>query len=393
MTPRRVVIVMLEAPLPFGNAAARWFYVLLKGLVARGHRVTAFASCSKPAEIEQARQLFPAPDYDLRLYPFPVRGGWRSKAETLLRPYSYMFSDELKRELEAELARGYDVLHLEQLWCGWVALGHRAKAVVNVHHLVWIDLEHVRPAGWKEWFTRRLMFRAERTLVRAFTHFRGCSPRLVPEVVKVNPTARVTTVPVGIEPDQYPYIPDARRTADPVVSVIGNMNWYPTRSAAERLLTRLWPEVKRRVPAARLQLVGWGARTALREYLHLPDVSVEEDVPDTRPHFERTGVMVYAPGRGSGMKIKILEAFGYGVPVVTTSEGVEGMPAVDGVHAGVCEDDAGLIARTVSLLLDPAAQNRQRAAARALLEAHCGPGPTLDGIEAIYATLPTGGAA
>ena len=63
--------------------------------------------------------------------------------------------------------------------------------------------------------------------------------------------------------------------------------------------------------------------------------------------------MVYAPSRGSGMKIKILEAMASGVPVVTTSEGVEGLPAVDGVHAGVCEDDAGLIDRTVALLEDP----------------------------------------
>ena len=35
--------MMIEAPpLPFGNAAARWYYVLLKGLVARGHKDTAF---------------------------------------------------------------------------------------------------------------------------------------------------------------------------------------------------------------------------------------------------------------------------------------------------------------------------------------------------------------
>jgi hypothetical protein len=119
----------------------------------------------------------------------------------------------------------------------------------------------------------------------------------------------------------------------------------------------------------------------------MPDVTVEENVPDTRPYFERTGVMLYAPGRGSGMKIKILESLGFGVPVVTTSEGVEGLPAADGVHAGVCEDDAGLIERTVKLLGDPAAQNRQRAAGRALLETHCGPKPTVDAIERIYAAM------
>jgi polysaccharide biosynthesis protein PslH len=381
------VIVFLEAPVPFGNAAARWYYVLLRELVARGHRVTAFAACSKLREIDEARKLFPAPEYDLRPYLFPVRAGLSAKFETLRRPYSYMFSDELKRDLEAELARGFDVLHLEQLWAGWLGLLHRDKALVNVHHLIWIDLEYRQTPGLRDRFTRWMMFRAERMLVRRLRHFRSCSPRLVPEMLAVNPGASITTVPVGIDPGLYPYIPDDRRTGEPVLSVIGNMGWYPTISAAKRLVTQLWPSIKQRVPTARLQLVGWGAKAALKDYLSLPDVSVEENVPDTRPYFERTAVMLYAPGRGSGMKIKILEAFGYGIPVVTTSEGVEGLPAIDGIHAGVCEEDAGLIERAISLLQDTAAQNRQRFAARSLLESHCGPKPTVDAIEAIHAKI------
>jgi len=385
MKPLRIVMVLLEAPVPFGNAAARWYYVLLRELVVRGHRVTAFAACSRVQEMAEAQKLFPALQYDLRLYPFPARTGIRAKLKTLRQPYSYMFSDELKRDLNAELTRGFDVLHLEQLWAGWLGITRRDKALVNVHPLVWIDLEDSQPLRLRDRLTRWTMFRAERMLVRRLRHFRSCSPRLVPEMLAVNPNATITTVPVGIDPALYPYIPDERRAGEPVLSVIGNMGWYPTLSAAKRLVTRLWPSIKKRVPVAHLQLVGWGAKVALKEYHSLPDVSVEENVPDTRPYFERTAVMLYAPGRGSGMKIKILEAFGYGIPVVTTSEGVEGIPALDGVHAGVCEDDAGLIDRTVSLLQDQGAQNRQRFAARALLESHCGPKPTVDAVEAIYA--------
>jgi glycosyltransferase involved in cell wall biosynthesis len=387
VTPLRIVLVLLEAPVPFGNAAARWFYVLLRELVARGHRVTCFAACSKPREMEEARRLFPAPDYDLRLYPFPTRRGLSAKLQTLRRPYSYMFSRELQQDLDAELARGFDILHLEQLWCGWLGLRYPERALVNVHHLVWIDLEHVRPPTVRGRFDRWFMLRAERTLVRRLRHFRACSPRLVPEIMRENPSAWVTTVPVGIDTGLYEFIPDERRSGEPIVSIIGNMGWYPTHSAAVRLVTRLWPEIKKRVPGARLQLVGWGAKTALKDFLCLPDVTIEENVPDTRPYFERTGVLLYAPGRGSGMKIKILEAMAYGVPVVTTSEGVEGLPAQDGVHAGVCDDDAGLIERTVALLNDPVAQNRQRVAARALLESHCGPQPTVDALEAIYSHM------
>src|SRR3954447_8527701 len=109
MSPLRIVLVTIEPPLPFGNAAARWYYVLVKGLLERGHRVTTFSACSKPDEIQKARALFPASADDLRLYPFPERSGWRSKRDTALRPFSYMFGSELRRDLQAVLADGFDV--------------------------------------------------------------------------------------------------------------------------------------------------------------------------------------------------------------------------------------------------------------------------------------------
>ena len=377
----------MEAPIPFGNAAARWYYVLYANS-SRGHRVVAFAACSKSTEIDEREDSSRAATTCAVIRSGPQ--GSRRETRNAPQPYSYMFSTELKRDLDAELARGFDVLHPEQLWTGWLGIAHRDRALVNVHHLVWIDLEQTSPPTLRARFDRWQMFRAERKLVGRLRHFRSCSPRLVPEMLAVNPNARITSVPVGIDPTLYTFIPDDRRTREPIVSVIGTMGWYPTHSAAVRLMTRLWPEIKKRVPAARVQLVGWGAKAALADYLSLPDVEIAENVADTRPYFERTAVMLYAPGRGSGMKIKILEALGYGVPVVTTSEGVEGLPAVDGLHAGICEDDAGLIERAARLLQDPETQNRHRHAARTLLEEHCGPKPTVDAIEAIYANVLAG---
>jgi glycosyltransferase involved in cell wall biosynthesis len=206
---------------------------------------------------------------------------------------------------------------------------------------------------------------------------------------QIAPWATVHVVPLALDLSLYPYIPAVRRPAEPVVGLIGSMDWYPSRSAAVRLLTRLWPAIRRRVPEAKVQVVGWGAREALRDYLPLPGVEVAENVPDTWPYFERTGVLLYAPAGGSGMKVKVLEAFAYGVPVVTTSEGVEGLPAQDQVHAGVCDQDEGLVERTAALLTNPAGQDRQRRAARALVEVHCNPQAVLDRVETCYADLLT----
>jgi glycosyltransferase involved in cell wall biosynthesis len=387
VTPLRIVLVMLEAPVPFGHAVARWSYVLLRELTARGHRVTAFAACSKISEIDEARRLFPEPEYDLRLYRFPSRKGFRTKLESFRRPNSYMFSPELKRDLQAELARGFDVLHLSDIWSGWVGLRHAQRALLSIHSLYPIDLAGVPVGGAAALLNRRLLYSAERRLVRTYPLLVTLSDRLRDGLAALNPRAEIAVIPLGIDSSLYPFIPDDHRPTEPIVTVIGSMNWFPTRSAAVRLMTRLWPGIKERAPSARVQLVGWGAREAMKEFAADPNVIIAENVPDTRPYFEQTTVMVYAPASGSGMKVKVLEALAYGVPVVTTGEGVEGLPAEDGMHAGISNDDHGLIDRAVRLLTDSAAANRQRAAGRRLVETHCGPGPVVDRFEALYRSL------
>jgi glycosyltransferase involved in cell wall biosynthesis len=385
VSPLRIVLVLLEAPVPFGHASARWSHVLLRELVRRGHRVTAFAACSKPEEIAPARALFPAPAYDLRAFPFPERRGVVSRWRTLRRPFSYMFGRELREELERELAKGYDVLHLEQLWSAWLGLEHPARALASVHNLYRIDLADTPPEGARGRVIRKLQLGAEEKLLRGLSHFRASSPRVAGEIARVNHAARVSTAPLGIDPALYEVFSGR---VEPVVSVIGNMSWQPSLSAAERFLERLWPEISRRVPAARAQVAGWGAKRALARFAGMPRLTIEEDVADIRPAFERTRVLLYAPGRGSGVKIKVQEALLWGVPVVTTREGVEGLEeAQDGVHAGIAEDDAGLVERTVRLLEDESARERQRREGRALVERCCGPDATVSATEAIYARV------
>ena len=387
MRPLRIILAMIEPPLPFGNAAGRWYYVLLRGLVERGHQVTALAACSAAADIEEARALFPPAKYDLRCHVFPRRTGIRAKLETLRRPYSYMFSPEFVHDLEASVSGGSDILHLEQLWSGWVGLGFSVPTLVSVHYLQAIDLSGSSPKNWRDRLNRLMMLSAERRLLRSSRWISACTPRLVPAIQKISPAADVTPVPLGIEPALYRYIPDHERARNPIVTLIASMGWHPGLLAARRLLSSLYPAIKRRIPGVRFEIIGWSARRSLSQYLDLPDVQIYENVPDAGPFFRRAGVFLYAPANGSGIKIKILEAMLLGVPVVTTSDGVEGVPAKDGVHAGISDVNEGLVERTVALLQDPTLQNRQRAAARDLVESWCSPQRTVAMIEDIYSRI------
>jgi len=50
----RIVVVTPAVPHPFGDTAARWFYVLITELVARGHDVVAVVATEEPDELVAA---------------------------------------------------------------------------------------------------------------------------------------------------------------------------------------------------------------------------------------------------------------------------------------------------------------------------------------------------
>ncbi len=384
----RILLVLNSPPLPFGTADARWYYVLLKELVARGHQVTAFAVCSNAADIAKSQAIFPAPDYDLRCYPVvPGKTGLAAKIATFKEPYGYIFSDDFRRDLAIELAKPYDILHLEQLWSGWLSLDRIDRAFINIHYLHSLDGSFDHDKSLETRLRKIMTDRAERKLIKTYSHISTLSDRLTEQIKIIDPQTKVHTVPLGIDLSLYPFIQNKKINPQPIVGLIGSFEWGPSYSAAERLITKLWPEIKRRVPNARLQLIGRNAQKALAKFVDTVGLEIYGDVPDTLPYFRDLDVMLYAPVAGSGMKVKVMEAFALGTLVVTTSEGVEGMPTIDRIHAGICEDDRGLIDRTVELLTNQSLSQEMRLNSRNLLEQYCTSTVTVTQIEKIYQTI------
>jgi glycosyltransferase involved in cell wall biosynthesis len=151
-----------------------------------------------------------------------------------------------------------------------------------------------------------------------------------------------------------------------------------------RLITKLWQPIKQQIPNVKLLMVGRSAKSALVKFGDIPDLEIYEDVHDAMPYFHKLDVMVYAPIVGSGMKVKVMEAFALGIPVVTTPDGVEGLPAFDRVHCAVCLNDYDLVASTVEVLKNSHLADRYRYKAREMLEATCSPEVTLNKLEKIY---------
>jgi glycosyltransferase involved in cell wall biosynthesis len=380
-----VLVASADPPDPFGNAAGRWYYVLAKSLADRGHRVRWLASYPDDVSAERARTALQHTNVQLKLYPCRSRSWLRQKAGTARRPYSYFISDEFARDMREERRRGYDILHLEQTPAGWLGLG-APRTLLSVLWLASVDLAHASTLSFRANLSRLTMTHLERRFLRRFDNLHVLTTEDAAIIRALNPAADVFIAPLGIDPTLYRF--DPCDVTEPVVGLIGSMGWMPGYQAALRLLA-IWPRIKASVPRAHLLIAGWGATRLEKKSEARPDVTILGDVADAEAFFRRLAVMVFPAGQSSGMKVKVLEAMAYGVPVVTTPQGLAGIDAVDGVHASVEDDDDGLVRRVVGLLHDRPLRRDMRCAARRLVQEKYSPEPILDQVEAIYQRVRT----
>jgi glycosyltransferase involved in cell wall biosynthesis len=127
--------------------------------------------------------------------------------------------------------------------------------------------------------------------------------------------------------------------------LVGNFKYFPNADAALFLRREVLPALRRLTDQEIcIDLVGAGSATALTCRARYPEVRVHGFVMDLAPLYAAADVAVIPVRAGGGTRIKILEAFAHGVPVVTTSLGAEGIDAADGEHL-LFADNAETFAR------------------------------------------------
>ncbi|MFW6074697.1 MAG: glycosyltransferase, partial [Chloroflexota bacterium] len=97
-------------------------------------------------------------------------------------------------------------------------------------------------------------------------------------------------------------------------------------------------------------------------------VGVAGRVDDVGPYLASAQVAVVPLHSGSGTRLKILDAFAAGVPVVSTTVGAEGINGIDGEHLLIADSAAGFAAAVLKLLREPALRTALTTNARELVE-------------------------
>lgn len=108
---------------------------------------------------------------------------------------------------------------------------------------------------------------------------------------------------------------------------IGSMNWFPNIEAVQKLKEELFPILKKEFPFLKLKLAGsFSTKQAL-----INGVEHVGFIEDLAHFFPSSGVLVAPIMAGSGVRVKLLEAMSYGVPIITTEIGAIGIPHNSGL--------------------------------------------------------------
>lgn len=342
-------IVSWHVPQEHGTATGRTIWATCTGLRSLGVEVDVHAWGWHPP-------VGPIPKW-CTWQPLPPEPWVRMKARALVHPRSDVVRSGWS-PAPGSVALAYEPT-------SFAAVEPYGASAVVMHYSTKLD---ARALGRRSlWNVQEL--RTERRAARRADVGLAYSDRVAEQL-----NGELRIVPIAYAPPEH----SVTVTDEPVAAMLADWRWPPNQLALKWLLAD-WRRVTELVPNARLVLAGRGFT---RSTVDLPPgVEAVGEFERSREILERTAVLAFPCPPTSGPKVKVLEAMSYGVPVVTTSWGAEGLSAAPGTDL-IVADRARFADQLAALLGDHNRRLEMGARARRAVTSAHAPGPAAEALVA-----------
>jgi glycosyltransferase involved in cell wall biosynthesis len=283
-------------------------------------------------------------------------------------------STAMTERIEA-LARAqpaFDAVHADQLWMAPYALhfckvaalqGKRPLCVLDQHNAVFMipqrmaDTERIplkRPLMWLE--ARKLASFEVETCRRfdrvAWVTQEDYAAVRAEALRRGLDTPNDGVLPICGDPESIAPIaraPNARR-----VTFLGGLHYPPNAQGVLWFAREIFPLVLREASDAVLTVIGKQPPAELAA-LDIPPGNLEITgyVADPMPYLVETGAFIVPLLAGGGMRVKIIDGWTWGLPIVSTHIGAEGTAAVHGENILLADEPMPFARAVVDLLTNP----------------------------------------
>ncbi len=368
---RRVLFLTPESPFPVLGGGAQRIASLMEYASQRGASVDllSFAPCTPPSGAVDRHWHIALPSNGRSMPARILRNAGRFvRGVPPLIDRLAGFESQIAAVLQGQR---YDVIFVEHFWLGpYVDLLRRfADSVVCDLHNVESEFFHSlsRAEPWPGRLAHQRFARLSEKLERHYL------PRYSAALVTSDrDAARVALLAPGLALTVYPNtipwraLPEAGR--ENIVVFSGNLEYHPNQQAVAWFAREVWPALQQNEPSLRWRLVGMNPHAVLGSVAGLDRVDLTGAVEDAFAEIARGAVAVVPLLAGSGTRVKILEAWAAGTPVVSTRIGAEGLPGRDGEHYLLADSAVDFLAAVRRLLQDENLATRLRTAGRLLYE-------------------------
>lgn len=331
----RILVVCPHVPYPLNNGGSIRAFKIAEGLSRRHHiHLLAIAQETPSADVTAALRAISEEVTVVQHHPNRIANVLRGVVK---RPYALQkYWAESIDEAVVDAMTHCDVALFNSL--------HTAQYARTAWPCV-LDSHNVEHVQWRRWgqvsrspFVKLYCQRQGRMLERwqvgvadAMGAIFACSTL---DASILGPKS--VLAPNGVEIGE----PMPRNPEPATFLFVGDMGWRPNADAARQLARYILPEIHDRIPEARVEIVGRQSARLARA-MEGTGLHVVGPVESVAPYLARATAAVVPLRTGSGTRLKILEAFAAGVPVVSTMVGCEGLHVVDGEHLLIADSIEG----------------------------------------------------
>jgi glycosyltransferase involved in cell wall biosynthesis len=177
------------------------------------------------------------------------------------------------------------------------------------------------------------------------------------------PSQKIETCLTGL--NLMDYVPVTLPKKQNTVFHFASMDWMPNAEAVDWLLEKVWKDVLKEIPEAKLILAGRGMPSNLIQKAS-SSITVIENVPSSSEFYNTYDIMLVPLWSGSGLRIKLVEGLAYGKAIITTSIGAEGIPYKANKHLLIADSHTEFIHAIITLLKDQQIKHTLQLEARQL---------------------------